>query len=124
MIPTKKQASPASEANRRIHTRSPILVREARCIAGMDVFFGYALNVSRGGLFVSSSKKRAPGEVFSIQFSLPGNPRTFTCQAEVVWARSYRHDSRLPPGFGLKFLDLPDEEAEYIDEWVGSLDQG
>lgn len=120
MISTKKRSPPASEANRRLHTRRPILVREARCIAGMDVFFGYALNVSRGGLFVSSSKKRTPGEIFTIQFSLPGNPRTFTCQVEVVWTRSYRHGTHQPPGFGVKFLDLPEEEAEYIDEWIAS----
>src|SRR5689334_13544395 len=97
-------------AERRVYPRSPILIREARCLAGMDVFFGYAVNVSREGLFISTPvpKRRGPGEVFEIRFSLPGRERVFSCRASVVWTRPYRQDSGEPPGFGLKFIDLPE----------------
>ena len=94
------------------------MVREARCIAGMEVFFGYATNISRGGLFISSPRVRSPGEVFEIRFHLPGVDRTFSCRARVVWVRPYRHGSPLPPGFGLQFQDLPEDDARAIDEWV------
>lgn len=108
--------------DRRAHPRSPIVVREARCICGIDVFFGYALDVSRGGMFISTSKQRKPGEIYEIRFGVPGLERTFECRARVVWARRYHSDSRLSPGFGLQFLDLPEEDARIIDEWIRSVE--
>ncbi len=115
----RRRSAPPGPADRRAHPRSPVVVREARCIAGMEVFFGYATNISRSGLFISSPRVRSPGEVFEIRFRLPGVERTFSCRARVVWVRPYRHGSPLPPGFGLQFQDLPDEDSRAIDEWVG-----
>lgn len=108
--------------DRRINPRSPIVVCAARCISGMDVFFGYAVNISRGGAFISTTKYRKPGEVHPIRFTLPGLDRTFECRARVVWLRRYRNDSLLPMGFGLQFLDLPEEDAQAIDDWVGAAE--
>jgi uncharacterized protein (TIGR02266 family) len=107
-------------ADRRAALRSPIIVREARCIAGMDVFFGYASNISRSGLFISTSvpHKRSAGDVVEIRFTLPGVNRLVACPATVVWTRPYRKDQHHPPGFGLKFLDLPEEDARAIERWV------
>lgn len=109
-------------ADQRAHPRSPIVVREARCIAGMDVFFGYALNISRGGVFIATPKQRAPGAEYEIQFRLPGLDRAFRCKAQVVWVRRFRQESSKPPGFGLKFLDLPAQDAIAIDEWVQKIE--
>lgn len=114
----KKAGPEKGSADQRVHPRSPIVVREARCICGIDVFFGYARNISRGGVFIATPKKRKPGEVYEIQFSLPGVERSFRCRARVVWVRGYRHDSHLQPGFGLQFLDIAEEDAEAIDAWV------
>ncbi|GAB4262438.1 PilZ domain-containing protein [Deferrisoma sp.] len=114
----RKPPSTRPPADRRAHPRSPLPVREARCIAGMEVFFGYATNVSRGGLFINSPRTRRPGEEVEIRFELPGVEGVFSCRARVVWARPYRHGSPHPPGFGLQFLDLPEEDARRIDEWV------
>ncbi len=103
---------------RRAHPRSPVVVRQARCIAGMEVFFGYATNVSRGGMFISTPRLRSPGEEVAIRFELPGLDRVFACRARVVWTRPFRPGSPYPPGFGLQFLDLPEEDARRIGEWV------
>jgi len=105
-------------ADRRAHPRRPVVVREARCHVGAEVFFGCAANVSRGGLFISSVRRRPKEEVYEIRFELPGLSRTFQCRARVVWSRAYESGSRLPPGFGLQFVDLPDEERALIDAWV------
>ncbi len=120
MVP---EAGGTGGADRRGYPRSPIIVREARCLAGMEVFFGYATNISREGLFIGTPvpQKRSPGEVFEIRFSLPGTQRAFSCRVSVVWSRPYRQDNPgQSPGFGLKFLDLPEEDAETIDSWVRS----
>jgi uncharacterized protein (TIGR02266 family) len=118
MRATKITPEDVKQPDRRVHPRSPVVVREARCICGIEVFFGYALDVSRGGLFISTTKRRPPGEIHEIQFGLPGLQRTFRCRARVVWNRGYQPESHRPPGFGLQFVDLPEEEAQLIDDWV------
>ncbi|PLX43509.1 MAG: pilus assembly protein PilZ [Deltaproteobacteria bacterium] len=119
-----KEPSTNRTANRRAYPRSPVVVREARYICGMEVFFGYAQNISRSGLFISTAKLREAGDIYEIQFSLPGeSTRLFSCKARVVWSRGYRHNSTLPAGFGVEFLDLPEKDAIYIDKWVEAVAQ-
>lgn len=107
-----------SGPDRRTSPRSPIVVREARCIAGMDVFFGCATNVSRSGMFIATPKMRDTNLEYEIHFQLPGGGREIRCRARVVWVRHYRHDSPKAPGFGLEFIDLTDQDVAAIDEWV------
>ncbi|HSH71222.1 MAG TPA: PilZ domain-containing protein [Deferrisomatales bacterium] len=107
-----------SGPNRRASPRSHMVVREARCIAGMDVFFGCATNVSRSGMFIATPKLRDADQEYEIQFHLPGGGREIRCRARVVWARHYRHGSPQAPGFGLQFIDLAPEDAAAIDAWV------
>ena len=109
---------PESDADRRAYPRSPVVVREARLISGMEVFFGYAQNISRSGLFIGTTKRRPPGEIYEIQFYLPELEKNFRCKAKVIWFRPYRKDSPHPPGLGLEFLELTPEEASVIDQWV------
>jgi len=109
---------PDSGADKRVYPRSPVVVREARLISGMEVFFGYGQNVSRSGIFIGTPKQRAPGTMHEIRFRLPGLDLEFHCAARVVWCRPFRADSPFPPGFGLAFVDLSPEDAERIDQWV------
>lgn len=119
-----KKPEQTKEPDRRVNPRKPIVVKEARCISGIDVFFGYAANVSRGGLFIATPKLRRRDEEYEIQFTLPGLDRTFHCRARVMWTRHYRHDSPESPGFGLQFIDLPQADADLIDQWISSNDRG
>ena len=107
-----------SGPDRRTSPRSPIVVREARCIAGMEVFFGGATNVSRSGMFIATPKLRDTDREYEIQFKLPGGGREIRCRARVMWTRHYRHDSPKAPGFGLQFIDLSAEDGAAIDAWV------
>ena len=109
---------PEDGPDRRANPRSPIVVREARCIAGMEVFFGCATNVSRSGMFIATPKLRDPNAEYEIHFTLPGRGREIRCRARVVWSRRYHHDSKDAPGFGLQFIDLSEEDAADIDSWV------
>lgn len=105
-------------ADRRANPRSQIVVREARCVGGMEVFFGCATNVSRSGMFINTPKLRDLNEEYAIQFRVPGSGREIRCRARVVWARHYHQGSPHAPGFGLQFLDLAPEDAAAIDAWV------
>jgi uncharacterized protein (TIGR02266 family) len=111
----------AEQKNNRRATRVPLIVEKIPCGDGRKTLFGYAKNVSRGGLFISTVKPRELGEEFTLEFVLPTRPRqTIRCRCEVVWRRLYQRKSSLEPGMGLRFLDLSATDGEKMDEWVAA----
>ena len=103
----------------RRNLRSPLIVEKIPCGDGYKTFFGYAKNISRGGLFVATLKPREPGELFTVELTLPGTtPLKLRCQCTVVWKRHFVRKSPQEPGMGLKFVDLADEVAEQVEQWV------
>ena len=109
----------AEQVNKRRATRSPLIVEKIPCGDGKKTLFGYAKNVSRGGLFIATVKPRERGEEFTIELSLPTKPKhTFRCRCEVVWKRHFKRKDAHEPGMGLRFLDLDDADGDKIDEWV------
>jgi len=109
----------AEQKNQRHATRSPLIVEKIPCGDGQKTLFGYAKNVSRGGLFIATVKPREPGEEFIIELTLPMKPGyTFRCRCEVVWKRHFQRKSSHEPGMGLRFIDIADADGDMIDEWV------
>ena len=109
--------------NRRKSLRSPLMV--ARIKGDMDgkAFFGYAKNISRGGLFISTINPRPVGEAFTIEFEINEIQLHVRCKAEVIWARPYQAITSLDPGMGIKFIELPESVQKRIDEWICSSSQ-
>ena len=109
------------QKNQRLATRVPLIVEKIPIEDGQKSFFGYAKNISRGGLFIATVKPREPGDVFTIEMTLPTNPRhTFRCRCEVVWKRHFQRKENLQPGMGLRFIDLAVADGDKIDEWVAA----
>ena len=104
-------------AERRVHTRSHVLVTRAKIGDERKYFFGYARDVSRSGVFVKIVTPKNPGEVFRVEFTLPRADFTIKCMAEVVWSRS-SPDAHKEPGMGMRFIDLDPLMQDKIDEWV------
>jgi uncharacterized protein (TIGR02266 family) len=109
------------QADRRLNLRSPMIVLEAKFEDGRKTFFGYAKNISRGGMFISSINPKDPGSQFLVELPLP-DPinQKVQCSCEVVWNRRFSDNAVYEPGMGLKFLNLSDEMADAIDAWVNS----
>lgn len=107
-------------ADRRRHLRDPIIVFKIVEENSRQHLFGYAKNVSRSGLFIASINPKEPGERFKITFQIPKTDIKARCQCEVVWTRKYKRGSKLEPGYGIRFLDLPEEIAAAIDKWVSN----
>jgi Tfp pilus assembly protein PilZ len=102
---------------RRKALRAPLIVFKAA--EGKERYlFGYAQTISVGGLFIASINPKKVGERFRIQFTLPGSNAGIECECEVVWRREYHPSSKLEPGFGVKFLDLPNRLQEIIETWI------
>ena len=121
-MPMRMSDSPEyaeEQKNKRHTTRSPLIVEKIPCGDGQKTLFGYAKNLSRGGLFIATVKPREPGEEFMIELTLPTKPQfTFRCRCEVVWKRHFQRKSSLEPGMGLRFLDITDSDGSRVDEWV------
>ncbi len=115
------ETPPAKPGDLRGNLRSPLLVLKVRLDDGGKVFFGYGKNISRSGIFIATVNPREPGERFQIEIPLPPPiKRTIQCGCEVVWKREFSKKSRYEPGMGLRFVDLPAEVADAIEQWVRS----
>lgn len=109
----------AEQKNQRLATRSPLIIEKLPIEDGQKSFFGYAKNISRGGLFIATVKPREPGESFTIELTLPVTPRhTIRCRCEVVWKRHFHKKAPHEPGMGLRFLDLPKADGDILEAWV------
>ncbi|MBI5755600.1 MAG: PilZ domain-containing protein [Nitrospirae bacterium] len=103
---------------RRRYLREPIIVFKITEENEREHLFGYAKDISRGGLFIASINPREPGERFYIAFQIPKTAITVRCQCEVVWTRRYHPASKLEPGYGVRFLNLSEDIASAINDWV------
>ena len=107
------------QKNKRRAIRAPLIVEKIPCGDGYKTFFGYAKNVSRGGLFISTVNPRELGQEFLIEWTLPMRPRhTIRCRCEVVWKQHFQRKGAHEPGMGLRFLDISATDGDKIEEWV------
>ena len=104
--------------DRRRALRSPIIVFKVKEEDDLGHLFGYAKNISRSGLFITSINPRSPGEQFTISFQIPDTDIRVRCRCEIVWRRVYDPNAKAEPGYGVRFLDLPGDTAQAIEEWA------
>ena len=109
---------PTKPSDRRNDLREPIIIFKIVEDNNHQHLFGYAKNISRSGLFIASINPREPGERFYITFQIPKTGIRARCQCDVVWTRRYKQGSKLEPGYGIRFLDLPEDIASAIDNWI------
>ena len=107
-------------ASKRKTLRTPILITKVKVEQNGKVFFGYAKNISKTGLFIQSINPKDEGEHFKIEFNLPDDNETFTCMAKVIWKRDYLPKARYEPGMGLEFIDLSRDLTDKLEHWCGS----
>lgn len=104
---------------RRTYKRGKLIVFKITEESGQgERFSAYAKDISRGGLFIASISPRELGERFNITFQLPDMDFTIRCECEVVWMRKYDPETKQEPGYGIRFIDLPEDIAIRIDSWV------
>ena len=81
---------------------------------------GYVLNLSRGGVFLSTDIVFEMGEQFRLRFFLPFQLGQVDAHVQVRWRTQ---DAENPPpdlrsGFGLEFTDIEPEMQDKISKFV------
>jgi uncharacterized protein (TIGR02266 family) len=100
-------------AERRQGNRVPvqIWVEEA---TDRELYFQRSANLSAGGIYLENTIPHPVGTRVTLRFALPGDGQKLEVRAEVVGAIAGEEEM----GMGLKFLDLPDSEAERIRQYI------
>lgn len=118
MYKTEQTETHQKIGDRRRALRSPMIVFKVKEETDRGYLFGYAKNISRSGLYITSINPRLPGEQFTISFQIPETQISVRCRCEIVWMRKYDSKTKAEPGYGIRFLDIPKETAQAIHEWV------
>lgn len=82
---------------------------------------GLTMNVSEGGVFVATHHDVPLGTVLSITISLPDGLDPVVALGEVRWRRPWTGDDDVPPGLGVKFVDIGDASMTRIRDFVKAV---
>lgn len=88
---------------------------------------GSVCNLSTEGIYVAIEPAPAAGEAVIVSFRLPGHEETFERAAIVAWvnAEGGQRVRALPPGCGLRFVNLSDSDVvvltDLVDRYAGLL---
>jgi uncharacterized protein (TIGR02266 family) len=78
-------------------------------------FSGLSGDISEGGIFVSTYRPLALGDVVDLEFSIPGSPLPVRARGEVRWHRP--HSSDQPRGVGIAFEALAEGDQKRIHDF-------
>ncbi len=106
-----------SEDNRRRHPRYAVELNVSLS-SEHNFYAGFVENLSNGGVFVATHSLKAVGTVFEISISLPAGDEPVRARGEVRWVREYGEHSDVPPGVGIRFLDLRADALARIEAFL------
>jgi len=78
-------------------------------------FTAYAINISRGGLFVTSLDPLPMDTPLNMGFLLPSQPKAFCVKARVAHIVFDRQRCEVDCGMGLMFLDLNESQKSILN---------
>lgn len=100
-----------------------------RIKAQMRVYYGpapqnllseFSLDLSTGGLYVTTDFPLPVDETLTLRFTLPDHKGMVTCKARVAWVNPKKNPRKpdLPPGMGIQFVELSLEEMKSIKRFL------
>ncbi len=85
----------------------------------------WAVNISKGGLFVNTRSPLEIGSEIKLIVSLPDGEFPFDLIGRVTWVNAPK-DGRSPgpaPGMGIEFLDVDSEKRSRLETFVQKLNE-
>ncbi len=105
-------------ADRRRTTRADLIVRID--YSTVDEFFSeFTRDINEGGLFIETEKPRPVGAEVTMHFQVPGSDEGIQTVGRVV--RLSSGDDLSPPGMGIEFDELTEDDRRVINSIVRSL---
>jgi uncharacterized protein (TIGR02266 family) len=83
-----------------------------------NFYVGFVENMSVGGVFIATHMLRAVGDVFELSVHLPNSDQVVKGLGEVRWIREYSERSNVPPGMGVRFIQLDPGCIAMIEEFL------
>jgi type IV pilus assembly protein PilZ len=103
-------------ADHREHVRAPIELKVD--YKKLNSFFAdYTKNISKGGTFIKTKKTLPVGTRFLFRLTVPGRPRPFELNGEVVHASSTGEE----PGMGIRFVWTERQDRGAFESVVEAL---
>jgi type IV pilus assembly protein PilZ len=84
-----------------------------------ELFSEFTRDINEGGLFIETEKPKSIGTEVTMRFNLPGHPDGIETIGRVV--RITSGDEFSPPGMGIEFDDLTDDDRARINALIRSL---
>ncbi|MDB4944040.1 MAG: Signal recognition particle receptor protein FtsY [Labilithrix sp.] len=101
--------------------------RRENIYAAVDLFSehnfwsGLTMNMSEGGLFVATHTTVPSGTRLLLHLLLPFEKAPLVVEAEVRWSRPYSGQADVPPGLGLRFVDVDPPTLKKIKKFVATV---
>jgi len=95
---------------RRRYFRCPISMRVVILRRTMPEVRCESLNISEGGMAVSTFVPLIPGEDVQVQFTLPGHEIPFSAESKVCWCKTGH--------LGVRFMSLSQAEKSELQGWL------
>jgi hypothetical protein len=70
----------------------------------------YSVNISEGGMAVSTFVPLSPGEEVQVQFSLPDNEVPFLAESRICWLKAGQ--------LGVQFVSFSRERKSELQDWL------
>jgi len=110
--------SHAPASLRREHERFEVDL-QVSVLSEHNLYAGLAENISAGGLFIATHQLQKVGSRIELSLRMPDSEEAFQIVGEVRWVRLYNEHSDTPPGFGVRFTELPTGAAAAISRFLG-----
>ncbi|MBN2124124.1 MAG: TIGR02266 family protein [Deltaproteobacteria bacterium] len=90
---------------------------------GPSAVKAYGKDISPGGVFIDARNPLEQGRRFSLDLQLPGHLNPIHAEGEVAWARKPGEGAgEVPPGMGVRFLAMSEEDRGILDQYVRTLE--
>jgi uncharacterized protein (TIGR02266 family) len=109
-----------NDHEKRAEVRVPVALRIRLRYQAVDQFISkFAVNLSRGGMFLSSRNPKPPGTELYFEIRLADESPVIEGTGVVRWIREYnRHRPDEPHGMGIQFADLSEESRQVLERVI------
>ena len=109
-----------TDNDKRAERRVPVALRIRLRYSDVDQFISkFAINISRGGMFLSSRNPKPIGTHLHFEMRLADDSPVIEGTGEVRWIREYdRHQPSQPHGMGIRFFELKPESLVVLERII------